>query len=153
MSDDVNNAGDAEFDDLRQLFRDYIEVVDQAVNAAMSPEETAAGLEKVLNNPRYGAWDGVSDFYEEDEPLESLLLITSRAPDGLTTPPTRGPVRLLNAAGVAALRGITRQSVSKQLRLGKLPPPVAVLNEGELLWLPSQFGTSGGDLTDDGSAS
>lgn len=37
------------------------------------------------------------DFYEEDEPLEKILAIVDRAPDGYTEPPAAQPI-VVNAA-------------------------------------------------------
>lgn len=56
-------------------------------------------------------WDGVSDFLAEDS-LESILAITEREPDGVTSPPPR-------VADVAAAM-LARLGVTDTLKLQKL---------------------------------
>ena len=48
-------------------------------------------------------------------------------------------VVLLTAIGVAALLGMSRQNVSIMQRHGKLPQPVAWVNDSRPAWLPAQF--------------
>jgi len=51
----------------------------------------------------------------------------------------------LSKAGVAVLRGVSRQAIANAYDQAKLPEPAAYFDNGRPLWLPSQFET---ELTD-----